>query len=46
MSQVLLQLDTTSFPSNGSFASFAVIPDDYRSEQIQFIIDHAADLSE
>ncbi|KAI0753756.1 extracellular triacylglycerol lipase precursor [Fomes fomentarius] len=44
--QVLLQFDTTNFTSSPSFASFSVIPDDYRSKQISFINSIAGDLGE
>ena len=44
--QVLLQFDTGSFAPNTTFANLAVIPDDYRSQQIGFINSIAGDLGE
>ncbi|KAI1795283.1 extracellular triacylglycerol lipase precursor [Ganoderma leucocontextum] len=45
-SQVLIQFDTTKLTSNLSEATFAVIPDTYRAQQISFINSVAADLGE
>ena len=44
--QVLLQFDTANFTANPTFASFPVIADNYRAEQIAFINSIAADLGE
>ncbi|KAI0787601.1 extracellular triacylglycerol lipase precursor [Fomes fomentarius] len=43
--QVLLQLDTTQFPSDASSAKFEVITDDFRQDQMAFFAQHAQDLS-
>ena len=43
--QNLVQLDTASF-SNTSFASFDIIPDTYREEQISFINSVASDFAQ
>ncbi|KAI0691678.1 extracellular triacylglycerol lipase precursor [Earliella scabrosa] len=43
---VLLQFDTANFTTNPTFASFPVIADNYRAEQIAFINSIAADLGE
>ncbi|KAI0710298.1 extracellular triacylglycerol lipase precursor [Cerioporus squamosus] len=44
--QVLLQFDTGSFAPNTTTPTFAIIPDDYRAQQIDFIISISADLGE
>ncbi|KAI0713037.1 extracellular triacylglycerol lipase precursor [Cerioporus squamosus] len=44
--QVLLQFDTGSFAPNATTPTFAIISDDYRAEQIDFIISIAGDLGE
>ncbi len=44
--QVLIQFDTTNLTSELSDATFAIIPDDYRAEQIAFINSIVADLNE
>ena len=46
MLQVLIQFDTTELTSNLSEATFAVIPDNYRAQQIAFVNSIAADLGE
>ncbi|RPD53636.1 extracellular triacylglycerol lipase precursor [Lentinus tigrinus ALCF2SS1-7] len=44
--QVLLQFDTGSFAPNTTTPTFAIISDDYRSQQIGFINSIASDLGE
>ncbi|PIL26441.1 hypothetical protein GSI_12199 [Ganoderma sinense ZZ0214-1] len=44
--QVLIQFDTTELTSNLSEATFSIIPDDYRANQIIFINSVAAELGE
>ena len=44
--QVLIQFDTTKLTSDLSNAMFAIIPDDYRAEQIAFINSVAGDFNQ
>ena len=44
--QVLIQFDTTELTSNLSEATFTVIPDNYRAQQISFVNSVAPDLGE
>ena len=44
--QVLLQFDTGSFAPNTTSPTFAIIPDDYRAEQIEYLISVAGDLGQ
>ncbi|RDX46049.1 extracellular triacylglycerol lipase precursor [Lentinus brumalis] len=44
--QVLLQFDTGSFTPNATTPTFAIIPDDYRAQQIGFIMSVAGDFGE
>ncbi|KAM5532515.1 hypothetical protein V8D89_013802 [Ganoderma adspersum] len=44
--QVLIQFDTTNLTSDLSEATFAVVPDNYRAEQIAFINSIVVDLNE
>ncbi|TBU28362.1 extracellular triacylglycerol lipase precursor [Dichomitus squalens] len=44
--QVLIQFDTTNLTSDLSKATFAIIPDTYRAQQISFINSISADLGE
>ncbi|TFK83623.1 extracellular triacylglycerol lipase precursor [Polyporus arcularius HHB13444] len=44
--EVLLQFDTGSFASNTTSPTFAIIPDDYRAQQIDYIISIAGDLGD
>ncbi|TBU53710.1 hypothetical protein BD310DRAFT_937395 [Dichomitus squalens] len=44
--QVLIQFDTTNLTSDLSKATFAIIPDTYRVQQISFINSISADLGE
>ncbi|KAM5539639.1 hypothetical protein V8D89_006748 [Ganoderma adspersum] len=44
--QVVIQLDTTKLASDLSNATFAIIPDDYRTEQIAFINSVAGDFNQ
>ena len=44
--QVLIQFDTLNLTSNLTEATFSVIPDDYRAQQISFINSAAPELGE
>ncbi len=44
--EVLLQFDTGSFAPNTTSPTFAIIPDDYRAQQIDYIISIAGDLGD
>ncbi|RDX40976.1 extracellular triacylglycerol lipase precursor [Lentinus brumalis] len=44
--EVLLQFDTGSFTPNTTTPTFAIIPDDYRAQQIDYIISIAGDLGD
>ena len=44
--QVLIQFDMTNLTSDLSEATFAIIPDTYRTQQISFVNSAAADLGE
>ena len=44
--QVLIQFDTKNLTSDLSEATFAIVPDNYRAEQIAFINSIVADLNE
>lgn len=44
--QVLIQFDTTNLAPDLSEATFAIVPDNYRAEQIAFINSIVDDLNE